>query len=686
MNALHLQDKRFDLSGEFKYYALSPKKVQNSASNWVYETPQGNCYKLFGVTPTRGNVFGWKRIDGSCDMPAVWLFYYIGDFDNDGDTRFDFITVSANAQKKRVYKLLPVKPGEYFRYADLGFFNYKIEENAIEFSQGAIKYLDFKRNHKYKDLPQYQIFTNFQDAKEAGFDYLLDYSTYKLVLYKIVQTSGSNRIVFEDPQFFDGVIKIPVKIIKPAFGTADMAYYIAAFAVSKDTKKLVFDYGNSQDIVLLQQIVSCEDELQAPVCGFKQVECITTPCEPREKTYPNYCALRADSQARFLHIGACEIVKETNVSKLAASIYRFGLRLSQQLYHRQNLFISPLSIAGVMNMLYFGASNESRVQIARAFGYPPDFALAASYAALQKKLQVHNATFATANAAWVEQKFHLYKSYRYLIEDLFDASIYSANFLEKSEEMRKEINKWVTNKTQEKIKDLLPPGSVKPKTRMVLVNALYFYGKWQREFNKSKTAKEPFYIAPFGESVEADMMKAQGEFNVSQMQGFRALELPYKNEELSMWFFLPNEDFAIEELLEKLSKTSMQQIVRAKREEIDVRLKVPKFKLTWGTKNITEALQALGIEDIFDPVHADLSSLGRPIDPNANLYVGGFFHKTFIEVTEEGSEAAAATATVVTEIAGVPPVYTFYCDRPFAFMIVHNKTSTPLFMGVVNKP
>ncbi|SMC09042.1 serpin family protein [Nitratiruptor tergarcus] len=683
---LSLQYRSFNLSGKFKYFAFYPETSQNSAYNWVYETPRGNCYRLHGVTPSRTNVFGWKKINLSCDTPPVWLFYYIGDLDNDGDTRFDFIAISADTKNKRVYRLLPVEPGDFFRYEDLGFFNYTLLPNSISFSQGFIKYLGLKRNHEYRNLPKFQVFTHYQEAKDAGFDYPIDFTSYKLLLYKIVQTSGSNRIIFKDPQFFGGVIKIPVKIIRPEIGTADMAYYIAAFAVSKDTQKVVFDYGNREDVALLQQITSCDDEPQAPVCGLKQIECITTPCEPLQQTYPNYCVLKADSQARFLHSGSCENIKETNRTKLATSIYQFGMHLTQKLYDGQNLFISPFSIVGVLDMLYFGAHDESRTQIRKALDYPSNLAIGDSYEELQKQLQVRDATLAVANAAWVEQKFHLYKSYRYLIEDLFDASIYSANFLEKSEEVRQEINSWVEEKTHEKIKDLLPQGSVQQDTRMVLVNALYFYGKWQKEFNKTKTEKEPFYVAS-QESIQVDMMNMEGDFNVSEMDGFRALELPYKNAELSMWLFLPNEDFNIQGLLENLSKTSMQQINSTKREMFDVLFKMPKFKLTWGTKNIVEELQALGIVDIFDPVRADLSLLGKPINPNANLFVSGIFHKTFIEVTEEGSEAAAATATTIVETsAQIPPVYTFYCDKPFVFMIVHNKTLTPLFMGVVSRP
>ncbi len=683
---LSLQNRSFPLAGEFKPCVFYPPNSAQSAFNWIFHTPNGSCYRLYGTTPSEDNVFGWKKVDISCDAPPKWLFYFMGDLDGDGDTRFDFLTVAANGGKKRVYRLLLVEPGSFFRYEDLGYFDYRIQPQKIKFLQNYIKYLGLKRNHSYKDLPKYLIFESAQEAASEGFDFPLDYSSYKLLLYKMVQPSGSYRIVLQDPVFLDKVIKIPVKIIKPPFGTADMAYYIAAFGVSKDTEKIVFDYGNSIDVVALHKI-TCEDEPAAPICGLKQIECITTPCEPIKRTYSNYCALKADSQAHFLHSGSCESPKEINASKIATSLFTFGVHLSRKLYDGENLFISPLSIAGVLDMLYFAARQESRMQIAKALTYPQNLAIGASYKALQERLHLRDATLAIANAAWVERRFHLYKSYRYLIEDLFDASIYSADFLHESEAIRQEINHWVEEKTHNKIENLLPRGSVQEDTRMVLVNALYFYGKWQKEFNATKTIKEPFYLSPSGDSIQVDMMNQQSDYNVSEMGSFRALELPYKNGELSMWLFLPRRAFDIAGLLDALSQTSLQQIVFAKRVMHDALFKMPKFKLTWGTKNIAPQLRSLGIEDIFDPSKANLSLLGEPLDQNANLFVSGIFQKTFIEVDEKGSEAAAATAATIVETSAViPPVYTFYCDRPFVFMIVENRTLTPLFLGVLNRP
>ena len=151
-----------------------------------------------------------------------------------------------------------------------------------------------------------------------------------------------------------------------------------------------------------------------------------------------------------------------------------------------------------------------------------------------------------------------------------------------------------------------------------------------------------------------------------------------------MWLFLPTKDFAIDELLQALSNTSIKEIDRAKR-VMNVHLKMPKFKLTWGTKELSSALQALGLHDIFDPNKADFSLMGKSM--GENLFLSGLYHKAYIEVDERGSEAAAATTAVVgitaTPIDQLP---TFYCDKPFVFMIVKNDTLSPLFIGVVQRP
>ncbi len=680
-----LEGRSFKLSGEFKPYPFYPPSSPMSAFNWVYKTANGSCYRLYGTTPSQKNVFGWKRVDVACDAPPKWLFYFIGDLDGDGDVRFDYITIAAKKEKRRIFRLLPVEPGSFFRYEDLGFYNFTLTPKAIHFTKGYIKYLGLRRSHDFKDLPKFQILHSFDEVREAGFDFAVDFASYRVLLYKIVQPSGANRIHFGDPQFVgESVIKIPVKVRVPEIGTADMAYYIAAFAVSKSTQKVVFDYGERVDVAMMQQVASCEGEPKAPVCGLKRIACITTPCEPRIQTYPNYCALKADSQAEFLHYGACDKAKETNSSKMADSLYSFGVKLARKLYEGENLLISPLSIAGVLDMLYIGAAGATKEQLGDVLG-DGEIDLITSYSKLQRTLHPKEATLLVANGAWVENRFHLFKSYRYLVEDLLDTVIKDANFLHQSEQVRQEINRWVEQKTHQKIKDLLPQGTVKEDTRVVLVNALYFYGMWQREFNEAKTTKEPFHLAN-QETIELAMMRQEGEYNMTFTSQFKALELSYKGGELSMWLFLPRKEHTVADLLDALQESSMAEIDRSKEQIWDVIVKLPKFKLTWGTKDLKTALSSLGLVDLFDPVRANLHLLGKPLSPGGNLYVSGIYHKTFIEVNEKGSEAAAATAVAVDELAGVAEPRHFYCDRPFVFIIVENKTKTPLFIGVVERP
>ena len=664
-----LEDRSFPLSGKFYYYPFYPSNSAKKAYNWVFQTPDGALYRLFGTTPTPNNIFGWSKTDKICKCPPSWEFYYIGDIDGDGDTRFDYVVIPA-LQGKQVFKMLPVGVGEYFKYEDLGFMHLQREPKRVTFFQGYIKYLALKRDHSFANLPKYLIFDNYADAKEAGFDYPLDFRYYNLLLYKIVLTSGSYKIVLQDPKFLnDQVIEVPISINKPEIGTGDMAYYIAAFGVSKDVQKVIFDIDGKIDFVPLSTI-ECSGEPEALVCGKKQIECITTPCKPLMQTYRNYCVLKADPQATFLHQGSCLDKKEINTTFVADTIWDRGVTLAYRLFAKQpNLIFSPLGIYTTMQMLYVGANGESKRELA---SFLKDESYSDTVASLAKLLQNFHTqtTFVMQNSVWVERSYKIYKSYRYKLEDLLQAYFASLDFMHNYNKAREEINAWVAVATHDKIKELLPPGSIDSYTRLVLVNALYFHGKWQQAFEKAK--QESFFAS--NRELSVAMMQQKGRFFIVEDRDFKALQLPYKEGNLSMWLFLPkNKDLKI--FLQSLHTLSLQKLEQNKVAK-EVFLKFPRFSFYWGSFDIKDAL---ALRTIFDPNQADFSLIA----PKNKLYVSGVYHKAFIKVDEEGSEAAAATGAVVG-ITAAPMYEEFFCNRPF-FFVIANKT-VPLFMGIVQEP
>ncbi len=686
-----LENKSFRFAGNFYPYPFWDKNDPRSAFNWIFETPSKKIYQMHGTTPASNNVFGWKRVDIRPLSDPSWRFYFLGDIDHDGDTRFDFLTVSYSGGK-RVFKLLPTPIGSFFKYQNMGFMHFDADDRSIRFHRGFLDYVSLDRNHIYEEFPDVEVLQNHYDALSFLSRYSqedirrlqellkkVDFEHNVVVLKRITEPSGSIGISLAEPLFLnDEVAQIAIQENIPPVGTADMAYYLAVVTASKNMRRLLFRTGDKEWNVALHPKPICDGEPEMPVCGLKQIECITTPCEPIETTYPNYCTLKA-TQAQYLHMGSCEENKSDDPKRYAASLYGFGSSLAKELYDGENLLFSPLSIAAVMDMLYVGSSGRTREQIGKAFFYPEDLDVPKAYERLRQGLSLQE-DIEMANGAWVQEDYALYHSYRYLVEDIFDASVHRGDFLQRSEAIRQEINGWVEQKTRQRIKDLLPPHSLDPSTKMVLVNALYFHGQWDKEFNTSLTQKEPFFITP-QKSVLVDMMQKTSQFDIATFDDFRVLALPYR-EKLSMWIFLPKPGLSISSLLQKSELIDAKMIKSHFHTISNVSLKMPKFKMEWGTKEISTVLKSLGIEDLFSP-NCDFSNMADVT--NQRLYVSGVYHKAFIEVDEKGTTAAAATAGIVSVTATPNPV-TFYIDRPFVFMIVDNINNAPLFMGVLKDP
>jgi len=244
------------------------------------------------------------------------------------------------------------------------------------------------------------------------------------------------------------------------------------------------------------------------------------------------------------------------------------------------------------------------------------------------------------------------------------------------DETRLNINKWVQDFTQQKIKDLIPKGTFNDLTRLTMVNAVYFKGDWLHKFNAAFTRPEPFYLGSKENSVDANMMRIKTEFHSGYLDNLdaRVLELPYVGGKLSMFIILPNKIEGMADLEAALTEDTFQTMDRAMRSsEIEVGL--PKFKVEADVK-IKAVLTEMGISDLFDNT-ADLSG----ISGTDELYVSDAFHKAFIEVNEEGSEAAAVAAAVIQLRCLPPPTEPFICDHPFIYLIRDNSSKLILFVG-----
>ena len=262
----------------------------------------------------------------------------------------------------------------------------------------------------------------------------------------------------------------------------------------------------------------------------------------------------------------------------------------------------------------------------------------------------------------------------------YQAGLHEVDFVAATEEARKTINSWVEKQTTDKIKDLLPPGVLTTDTRLVLTNAIYFKGNWAEQFKKAMTNAQPWLGVPAKANVP--LMHRMDKYRHLDAGVFQALELPYVNQELSMVVFLPKKVDGLEEFEKGLTAAKLtdwtQSLVKSAPREMDVFL--PRFKMT-SEFNLKNQLAALGMTDAFTRA-ADFSGMA---DGKEKLFIQDVVHKAFVEINEEGTEAAAATGVVVGALsARIEPV--FRADHPFFFVIRDNRSGSVLFAGRLIHP
>jgi serpin B len=251
------------------------------------------------------------------------------------------------------------------------------------------------------------------------------------------------------------------------------------------------------------------------------------------------------------------------------------------------------------------------------------------------------------------------------------------------------INKWVADQTRDRIRDLIPADALNKLTRLVLANALYLKAPWADAFSDKTTQPEPFFVRGGG-PVDLPMMRKRSEhFGYARRQGFTVVSLPYAGDDLQFVIILPDDVNGLHTLESKVTADVLAEC--AKLEQRDVDLHLPKFKLEPPVIALAETFQALGMKTAFDIPHgsANFDKIA-PRKPNDYLYISNIFHKTFIDVDEKGTEAAAATAVVMMRATGLaqpkPPPIEVKVDRPFVYAIQHVPSGACLFLGRVTNP
>ena len=352
-----------------------------------------------------------------------------------------------------------------------------------------------------------------------------------------------------------------------------------------------------------------------------------------------------------------------------------------------NLIYSPYSISLALAMTYAGARGQTESQISQALHFMPQDQLHSAFNALDLQLAERGKAQSDeetplqlniANAVWAEQSYPFRQNFLDTIALNYGAGIRLVDFINQYEAARQEINSWVSDQTQGKIKDLIPEGVLDTDTRMALVNAIYFKADWLSPFNGDSTYEAPFHLLD-GSEVTVPTMN-QGTFiPYATGNGWQAIELAYQGETAAMDIIVPD-DGRFEEVESSLDQGTVSNILESL-QPTSVQLAIPKFKFE-SEFGLADQLASLGMTDAFDPDRADFSGMTEKND----LYVSAVVHKAFVAVDEKGTEAAAATAVIVGVTSAPMFDVTLTIDRPFIFIIRDLPTGQILFIGRVLNP
>jgi serpin B len=386
---------------------------------------------------------------------------------------------------------------------------------------------------------------------------------------------------------------------------------------------------------------------------------------------------------RNVHIEKTVYYSSENASIVGNITNNFDFRLYSALTSNSgestNLFFSPFSISTALTMTAEGAGGTTLREMRSVLGLPNDTtAIHSGYESLLGSINAPNSKYAlsTADSVWIQKNFTVKQEFLNSLSSYYDAPAQQADFINNAAAETVKINNWVASKTNNKIVDLIPPEALDDSTRLVLVNAVYFKGNWAEQFDKSKTENANFYIGPTTTvSVPMMYMSAKNSTYYSDSQ-LQALQLNYQGGNISMLILLPNQNISIETVESGLSAQKINTIrAGLRRQEMDVWL--PRFTLTTPTISIKSILISMGMNAAFDQYNANFSG----INATAGLFIANVYHKAFIKVDEQGTEAAAATGVVMGVGAVLERQMQFRADHPFIFFIIDNRSGTILFMG-----
>jgi serine protease inhibitor len=378
-----------------------------------------------------------------------------------------------------------------------------------------------------------------------------------------------------------------------------------------------------------------------------------------------------------------EIVLDEKSAQIVEADNEFGFELFQKIFasetEYENIMVSPFSVSLALAMTYNGAGGETKKameETLKLYGLSPE-EINTSYQTLVKALKSldKKVILEIANAIFYRDDFQVENEFISTNKKFYDAEVAALDF--GSPNALKTINGWVANKTHDKIDKILD--NISRDHVMFLINAIYFKGIWQSEFEKKNTVKKDFYLEN-GSAVKTDFMQQENSVLYSSNEIFQAVQLPYGQGNYTMYVFLPQAGKSLQDITENLDKASWENW-NENFVEKNVDIELPKFKFEYEI-TMNDVLTEMGMGIAFSSA-ADFTGINR----GGGLNIDYVKHKSFIEVNEEGTEAAAVTVVAIVETSvGETSKVPFYVDRPFLFAITEKSTGAVLFMGTVKNP
>jgi serpin B len=391
----------------------------------------------------------------------------------------------------------------------------------------------------------------------------------------------------------------------------------------------------------------------------------------------------------------------------AQAVNRLGCELLLQgTQPTENALLSPYSIQTALAMTFAGAAGDTRTEMARVLHYSgEETQLHGSFAALQRALEELAArtakraasatergnatdpvTLTIANRLFGQADYAFRPPFLNLVQDVYGAPFQPLDFVKDTAAATRAINVWVEERTRDRIRDLIPPGALDEETRLVLVNAIYLKAPWAQPFSASATQPRPFHVAGGPPQTVPTMFK-QNRFGFARHDGFSVITLPYLGSELQFVVLLPDNMDGLPALETRL--TADWLAARTQPPTVQLQLYLPKLKLQPPMIRLGQVLRTLGLMSAFDLPRgsADFDRMA-PRKPDDYLRISEVFHKTFLELDEKGTEAAAATAVAMARVTAALPdnPIEVRVDRPFLFAIQHRSSGACLFLGRIVDP